>query len=123
MWAAALFPLALAGCDSVGEPTEPIICTLVAVSSLNVTVRDLSTQQRLCDATVVAVLGGASYELRRSGPAEACTYAGPEERAGTFEVRASKVGYEAATARNVLVSADECHVIPAQVTLDLRRLS
>jgi len=94
---------------------------LIAVSSLNVTVRDLATSQRVCDATVVAVLEGISYELRRAGTPEACTYAGPEERAGVFEVRASKAGYEPATAGSVRVSADQCHVIPMQVTIDLRR--
>lgn len=117
--AMALLPLGLAGCDSV---TEPIICTTIAVSSLNVTVRDQATSQRICDATVVAVLGGVSYELRRAGTPDACTYAGPEERAGVFEVRATRAGYEAATAR-AQINADECHVIPVQLTIDLRRSS
>lgn len=70
---------------------------------------------------MVAVLEGNSYELRRSGAPEACTYAGPEERAGVFEVRASKAGFEPAAAGSVRVSADRCHVIPVQVTIDLRR--
>jgi hypothetical protein len=116
--AAAVLPLVLIGCDSV---TEPVICTAIAVSSLNVTVRDQATSQRICDATVIAVLGGASYELRQPpGPPGACTYAGPEERAGAFEVRASRAGYETATAR-AQVNADECHVIPVSLTIDLRR--
>jgi hypothetical protein len=119
--AAALLPLGLAGCESV---TEPVICTAIAVSSLNVTVRDQATSQRICDATVVAVLGGVPYELRRagSGTPEGCTYAGPEERAGTFEVRVTRGGFEAATAR-AQVNADECHVIPVQLTVDLRPIS
>jgi hypothetical protein len=119
--ALALLPLTLLGCESAKDPTEPVICTLIAVSSLNVTVRDLATSQRVCDATVTAALAGTSYELRRSGTAEACTYAGPEERAGTFEVRVSRAGYDAASASNVRVAADECHVIPVQLTIDLRR--
>jgi hypothetical protein len=119
--AVALFPLTLVGCDRVLDPGEPIVCTLIAVSSLNVTVRDLATSQRVCDATVTAVLAGASYELRRSGSADACTYSGPEERAGSFEVRVSKAGYDSAAARDIRVAADECHVIPVQITVDLRR--
>jgi hypothetical protein len=117
--AIALLTLAVNGCASVTEPDQ-VVCTLIAVSSLNVTVRDPVTSQRICDATVVAVLDGVSYELRRSGPAESCTYAGPEERAGVFEVRASKPGYEPATIGGVRVNRDECHVIPVQVSLDLR---
>jgi hypothetical protein len=119
--AAALLPLGLSGCASVAGP---VICTAIAVSSLNVTVRDQATAQHICDATVVAVRGGVPYELRRagSGTPEGCTYAGPEERAGTFEVSVTRGGYETATAR-AQVSADECHVIPVQVTIDLRKSS
>ena len=116
-----LVPLALVACASVNDPSDGVICTLQAVSSLNVTVRDQATSQRLCDATVVAVLDGTRYELRPAGTPQACTYAGPEERAGTFTVQASRAGYEAATAANVRVTADECHVIPVQVTVDLRK--
>jgi hypothetical protein len=117
--AAALLPLGLGGCDGV---TDPVICTAIAVSSLNVTVRDQATSQRICDATVVAVRGGVPFDLRRAGTGipEGCTYAGPEERAGAFEVLVTRTGYETATAR-AQVNADECHVIPVQLTIDLRR--
>jgi hypothetical protein len=119
MMAVALLPLALGGCASVTEPSEPVICTLVAVSSLNVTVRDAVTSPRICDATVVSIQSGTPYELRRSGTAAACTYSGPEERPGAFEVRVSRAGYLDAAARTQ-VSADQCHVIPMQVTIDLQ---
>ena len=121
--AMALLPLAVSACASVSDPSDGVICTLQAVSSLNVTVRDAATSQRLCDATVVAVQSGVSYDLRLSGPPEACTYSGPEERAGAFEVRVTRPGYQAASAANVRVTADECHVIPVQLTIDLRRNS
>lgn len=115
---ACLLPLGAVGCESV---TEPVICTAIAVSSLNVTVRDVATSQRICDATVTAVLAGVTWELRRSGSPEACTYAGPEERAGAFEVRVSRPGYVPAVVPNVQVTADVCHVIPVALTVDLRR--
>jgi hypothetical protein len=118
-WLAALLPLAAGtACDRV---TEPVACTAIAVSSLNVTVRDAATSGRLCDATVTAVLAGVSYELRRSGRPDStgCTYAGPEERAGIFEVRVSRSGYAAAVVANVQVTADVCHVIPVALTVDL----
>jgi hypothetical protein len=119
--AIALLTLAPTACASVNDPSDGVICTLQAVSSLNVTVRDQATAQRICDATVVATLDGTRYELRTAGTPDACTYAGPEERAGTFTLQASKTGYDAGTAGDVRVTADECHVIPVQVTIDLRR--
>jgi hypothetical protein len=117
---AAAVPLVLAGCEGT---TEPVLCTAIAVSALNVTVRDQATSQRICDATVTASLGSTTYTLRPQGVPDDCTYAGAEEVAGTFEVRATRSGYEAGTASGVRVTADECHVIPARVTIDLRRRS
>jgi hypothetical protein len=115
--------MALAGCRSAMEPgpTRPgVICTAIAVSSLNVAVRDAATGQRVCDAAVVAIQGGDRYELRRTtSDPQTCGYAGPEERAGAFEVRATRPGYQAASA-HVSVGADECHVIPVSLTVDLR---
>jgi hypothetical protein len=116
-----LLPLALGACASVNDPSDGVICTLQAVSSLNVTVRDAATSQRICDATVVATLQDVRYELRPSGPAELCTYSGPEERAGSFMVEVTKTGYQSAAAQNARVTADECHVIPVLVTFDLRK--
>jgi hypothetical protein len=108
------------GCASVKDPgvTDPgVVCTAIAVSSLNVTVRDATTGQPVCDATVIALQGNDNYELRRTGD---CRYAGPEERSGVFEVRAVRAGYQGASVGNVRVIADECHVIPVSLTVDLR---
>ena len=109
----------LAGCAGVRTPVDPgIVCTAVAVSSLNVTVRDQRSGQPVCDATVTAIeSNGTSHVLRPTG---ACTYAGPYERAGTFEVIASRSGYDAARVTGIRVTADECHVIPVSLVVDLR---
>jgi len=102
------------------SPTEPRVCTAIAVDALVVTVVDAATGQRICDATVRAVDGGFSAELRPF-PGQECTYSGPTERAGTYEVRVSKAGYEPASQAGIRVTADECHVIPVRVTIQLRR--
>jgi hypothetical protein len=115
--------LAVSGCATVKINDPGVICTAIAVSSLNVAVRDIVTGQRVCDATVVAIRNVERYELRRTGDPQACGYAGPEERAGVFEVRAARAGYQDATVGNIRVDADECHVIPVAVTVDLRPLS
>jgi hypothetical protein len=116
--------LAGSGCVKVTEP-DPVVCTAIAVSSLNVTVRDAATGTRVCDAAVVAVQqGGERHDLMPFVPdAQSCVYSGPWERAGVFEVRASRGGYEAASVAGVRVTADECHVIPVALTVDLRRAS
>lgn len=102
-------------------PGDPRACTAVAVQALNVTVLDAVSQQRLCDATVIAVDGAFQETLRSFGTEASCVYAGPTERAGLYEVRVSKAGYAPATLSNVRVAEDECHVIPVQLTISLSR--
>ena len=110
--------LSLAGCD---KPTEPRVCTAIAVDALVVTLVDASSGQRICDAKVVVVDGSFSEDLRPFGSGQDCTYSGPTERAGVYAIRASKAGYEATTLSGIRVSRDECHVIPVRVTIQMRR--
>ena len=118
--------LTLTGCamSTPNTPSDPgVVCTAIAVSSLNVLVHDAQTARLVCDATVEAVLpGGERFQLERTlhGDALACGYMGPWERAGTFEVRATRDGYAPAAVAGVRVTADECHVTPVSVSLDLR---
>ena len=108
--------LGLASCD---QPTEPRVCTAIAVDALVVTVADSATGQRLCDATVTVIDGTFTQELRPFPAATECTYSGPTERAGPYEVRVTRSGYVPATMTNVRVTADECHVIPVKLTVPL----
>jgi len=116
VFAAASF--GLMGCD---KPTEPPICTAIAVDALVVTIVDASSGQRICDATVVAVDGSFSEELRAFGSGQECTYSGPTERAGVYEIRVTRAGYEPASITGVRVTRDVCHVIPVKVTVQLNR--
>jgi hypothetical protein len=115
--AAAAF-LGLAGCD---KPTEPRVCTAIAVDALVVTLVDASSGQRICDAKVTVIDGSFSEDLRSFGSGQDCTYSGPTERAGVYEIRAARAGYETGTMNGVRVTRDECHVIPVMVTIQLRR--
>jgi len=115
--AAAAF-LSLAGCD---KPTEPRVCTAIAVDALVVTVVDASSGQRICDAKVTAIDGSFSEDLRPFGSGQDCTYSGPTERAGLYEIRATRTGYETLTTNAIRVTRDECHVIPVMVTIQLRK--
>ena len=97
-------------------PNDPgIICTAIAVSALNVTVRDAASGASVCDATVIALENtGPTHDLRQTG---ACTYAGAEERSGPFTVVVIAPGYKLARVDGIQVGRDECHVIPVQVTV------
>ena len=110
--------LGLAGCES---PADPVVCTAIAVQAITLTVLDGASSQRICDATVTVADGSFSEVLRPFPGATDCTYSGPTERAGTYEVRVTKAGYAPATQSNVRVTADECHVIPVRLTMTLNR--
>ena len=67
--------------------------------------------------------GAFTQELRPFPAVTECTYSGPTERAGQYEVRVTRSGYVPATMTNVRVTADECHVIPVKLTVTLRAAS
>jgi hypothetical protein len=116
----AALSLAAAGCETEG-PNHPRACTAIAIEALNVTVTDAATGQRICDALVTVTDGSFSTELRRFGGPSDCTHTGPTERPGRYEVRATRDGYATAVRSNVVVTADECHVIPVALSIALGR--
>jgi hypothetical protein len=111
-----------AGCTEVRAPGAPggVVCTTLFVYGLAVTVQDAATGRRICDAQVTAVSGSYRETLIVLGSSADCSYAGAGERAGVYDLSASKAGYATATMSNVRVDADVCHVIPVRVTLDLK---
>ena len=115
--ALALLALFLGGCE---DPVTPRVCTAIAVDALNVTVLDAATGLRVCDARVSAIDGSFSVELR-ANPGPECSYSGPTERPGRYQVEATRSGYETAVVRDVAVTADECHVIPVALTVRLNK--
>ena len=114
----AMLSLYLGGC---GEALEPRVCTAIAVDAMTVRLVDAVSGQRLCDANVTATDGGFTAELREFAVGADCSYSGPTERPGRYEVRVTRAGYEPALRAGVVVTADECHVIPVLVTVDLIR--
>jgi hypothetical protein len=121
--AVVLLAVGGAGCMGSDSPRMPggVACTAQFVYGLAVTVLDRATGQRVCDAEVVAVAGSYREALSAFGPPDACTYAGAGERADVYELRASRPGFRPATVTGIRVGADECHVIPARVTVELER--
>ena len=90
-------------------------CTADARFGLLVTVTD-GAGQTMCDAMVTATDGGHTETL---GPNPSqCTFVGALERRGTYTLAATIAG-RSATVDGVRVLADDCHVIPAQVTITI----
>jgi hypothetical protein len=113
---------AAGGCSSA-DSREPggLVCTANFVYGLAVTVQDKATSERVCDAEVVALAGSYRETLQGFGPPESCTYSGAGERPDVYELQASRAGFQVATVADVRVGADECHVIPARVTMEIGR--
>jgi len=111
-----------AGCAAVQTPGAPggVVCTAQFVCGLAVTIQDPATRRRVCDAQVTAVSGSYRETLIVLGSSADCSYAGAGERAGVYDLSASKAGYATATMSSVRVDADVCHVIPVRVTLPLK---
>lgn len=115
--------MAGSGCMGTRSPHTPdgVVCTAQYVFGLAVVVQDKATGARVCDAEVVALADSYRETLEAFGPSDSCSYSGAGERPGVYELRASKPGFQLATVSAVRVAADECHVIPARVTVNLER--
>jgi hypothetical protein len=113
--------LAAIGCAKSSHGPDQLVCTAQFVYGLTVTVEDVATGQRICDADVVALDGSYSETLRPFGTSDSCTYSGAGERPGVYEIRASKAGFRLASVADVRVASDPCHVIPVPVTMMLAR--
>ena len=94
-------------------------CLYVGYSGPSAVVIDASTRERICDATVVGLVGGESVPFDPvdwSGPfqfkgvPQGCFYAGRDNRPGTYAITASHHGYTSATLEPAVVGWDGCHV-------------
>ena len=117
---AVLSAMCVTGCTGAPQAPGGTVCTAQFVYGLAVTVNDASTGRPVCDAQVTAVSGSYRETLLTFGSSANCSYAGAGERPGVYDLAASKAGYTTASQNGVRVVADECHVIPARVTLDLK---
>ena len=114
----AMLGLFLAGCE---DALHPRACTAIAVDAMTVRLTDAVSGQRVCDADVTATDGAFTAELREFAVGADCSYSGPTERPGRYDVRVTRGGYEPAVRSGVVVTADECHVIPVLVDVPLVR--
>ena len=113
--------LAALGCSESPWGPDGVVCTANYVYGLSVIVQDKASGQRLCDAEVVAVSGSYRETLQAYGPPESCSSLGAGERSGVYDIQVSRAGFRVGSVPSVRVAADECHVIPARLTVELER--
>jgi len=118
---AAVF-VAVVGCTDFRNPDAPdgTVCTTQFVYGLSVTVQDVKTGERFCDADISAT-SDAYQERLQLGSLVGCVYLGAGERPGVYDLTANKPGYRPAVFNNIRVAADACHVATTRVSLSLAR--
>jgi hypothetical protein len=119
----AFFAVAVGACDALDSP--PVYCTENFVWGVHVGVQD--------SLTGVPSASGAQLVARDGAYADTASYPpnrpdldnlpliAAGERAGTYTVTVRKAGFVDWEQRDVVVTADECHVRPVALTARLRR--
>jgi hypothetical protein len=110
--------LVLAGCDgSLG----PIACTDIFAYGVTVRVEDADTGAPRADSATLTLTDGAYVEVVTTS-FDGATLSGAGERAGTYRLVVERTGYTRWAADDVVVGADECHVIGVSLTALLQPL-
>ncbi len=113
-----------AGCKDDG--TLGRICTTEARAGIQVDVRDAATGEPAADGAIAYAQEGAYVDTLRTipnlPPYASSMMAGVYERPGVYTVVVRKSGYRDWVQSNVIVTADECHVITVQLQARLDRV-
>jgi hypothetical protein len=97
-----------------------IFCTDQFVYGLNVIVLDASTGNPIFQDIEVKAVDGTYLEILELVPSSEYAFVGAGERAGTYVVTITKAGYQTYTSAPIVVTRDECHVIPQSLTVNLQ---
>ncbi len=111
-----LFILIVIGCNNIDD----IACTLEARAGLNVTVKDAATNNYLGIGTTVLATDGNYSETLQYKEGIIPTFSGAWEREGNYILTVSAEGYATYVSENIIVTSDECHVIPQQIEVLLQ---
>jgi len=95
-----------------------INCTQEARAGLNVTVQDAISHSVLTDGVTVQATDGTYSETLERIPGSD-VFSGAWEREGSYVLTVSKEGYQTHTSETLIVTADVCHVIPQNRTVEL----
>lgn len=100
------------------DDNNPVNCTQEARAGLNVTVQDAVSHAVLADGVTVQAIDGAYSETLERIPGSD-VFSGAWERQGSYVLTVSKEGYQPYTSETITVTADVCHVIPQNRTIQL----
>lgn len=100
---------------------DDINCTQEARAGLNITVKDAVSNQVLGNGITVTAKDGNYMETLEFYNANNPVFSGAYEREGTYIISVSGAGYVTFVSGAILVTADECHVIPQQLQVILQR--
>lgn len=99
---------------------DDVICTMEARAGLNIIVKDVLTGEFLSEGvTVIAQEGDYSETLQLLTWDNTAVFLGAWERKGTYDVTVTKDGYQTFTSAPITVTADICHVIPVEFTVEM----
>jgi hypothetical protein len=114
----------LSGCKDEG--TSGRLCTTEARAGIQVNVRDALTGDPAAEGAIAYAQDGAYVDtlhaLPTLPPQLPLTLVGVFERPGVYTVVVQKAGYREWRRTNVVVTADECHVITVTLEARLERL-
>ena len=105
-------------CDDNDD--NQIFCTDQFVYGLNVIVLDAVTGNPIFQDIEVKAVDGAYQEILELVPGLEYAFVGAGERAGTYVVTITKAGYQTYTSAPIILTRDECHVIPQSLTVNLQ---
>lgn len=97
-----------------------IQCTEEARAGLNITVKNAVSNKVLGAGIKVIAKDGNYTETLEFFNANNPVFSGAWERAGTYIVTVSGVGYVTFISESIMVTSDECHVIPQQLEIALQ---
>jgi hypothetical protein len=105
---------------SCEDTDDQIVCTTQFVYGLNIIVLDATTGNPIFQDIEVKAVDGTYQEILELVPGLEYTYVGAGERDGTYVVTVTKAGYQTYTSVPIVLTRDECHVIPQSLTVHLQ---
>lgn len=105
-------------CDDNDD--NQIFCTDQFVYGLNVIILDASTGNPIFQDIEVKAVDGTYEEILGLVPGLEYAFVGAGERAGTYIITITKAGYQTYTSVPIVLTRDECHVIPQSLTVNLQ---
>ncbi|UCD27644.1 MAG: carboxypeptidase regulatory-like domain-containing protein [Planctomycetota bacterium] len=100
------------------NPDGDVICTMEFVYGVNVTLTDAQTGQGISGA-VLTLIDSSGTEIMEEAPNQTGQYYGAGERPGTYALTVQAAGYQETSQQNIVVTSDECHVIPVHLDIQM----